>query len=249
MKKEKITITASLAAEKKQDMPNILLLKKDSAKERKVQTSNENKTNTFILKKKFMIVDNIKDNIFSLNQNNNKVLEVIKISKSIAKKPILKNISLKLEPGKIVGLLGPNGSGKTTLFNLIIGKIFPDEGRITQKVVGLAYAAWDNKDTSVKSTIDFGKYNEDKIVSGIKGMGALLNTGQGSWAIQVDAIKYGDVEITDLYEDPIRAEIDTTTHTIQLPGAIFDKYVLEVMKSKIDGFSFTQKTVNGHTVL
>ncbi len=131
MKKEKITITASLAAEKKQDMPNILLLKKDSAKERKVQTSNENKTNTFILKKKFMIVDNIKDNVFSLNQNNNKVLEVIKISKSIAKKPILKNISLKLEPGKIVGLLGPNGSGKTTLFNLIIGKIFPDEGRIT----------------------------------------------------------------------------------------------------------------------
>lgn len=131
MKKEKMTITASLAAEKKQDMPNILLLKKDSAKERKVQTSNENKTNTFILKKKFMIVDNIKDNVFSLNQNNNKVLEVIKISKSIAKKPILKNISLKLEPGKIVGLLGPNGSGKTTLFNLIIGKIFPDEGRIT----------------------------------------------------------------------------------------------------------------------
>jgi len=131
MKKEKITITASLAAEKKQDMPNILLLKKDSAKERKVQTSTENKTNTFILKKKFMIVDNIKDNVFSLNQNNNKVLEVIKISKSIAKKPILKNISLKLEPGKIVGLLGPNGSGKTTLFNLIIGKIFPDEGRIT----------------------------------------------------------------------------------------------------------------------
>ena len=131
MKKEKITITASLAAEKKQDMPNILLLKKDSAKERKVLTSNENKTNTFILKKKFMIVDNIKDNVFSLNQNNNKVLEVIKISKSIAKKPILKNISLKLEPGKIVGLLGPNGSGKTTLFNLIIGKIFPDEGRIT----------------------------------------------------------------------------------------------------------------------
>ena len=98
MKKEKITITASLAAEKKQDMPNILLLKKDSAKERKVHTSTENKTNTFILKKKFMIVDNIKDNVFSLNQNNNKVLEVIKISKQIAKKPILKNISLKLEP-------------------------------------------------------------------------------------------------------------------------------------------------------
>ena len=57
-------------------------------------------------------------------------MEVKKIFKSIAKKPILKNISLRLEPGKIIGLLGPNGSGKTTLFNLIIGKIFPDEGDI-----------------------------------------------------------------------------------------------------------------------
>jgi lipopolysaccharide export system ATP-binding protein len=61
----------------------------------------------------------------------NKILEVKKISKSLGKKPILKNISLTLEPGKIVGLLGPNGSGKTTLFNLIIGKIFPDQGTIT----------------------------------------------------------------------------------------------------------------------
>lgn len=133
MKKEKIIITASVAAEKKENIPEILLLKKDSAKETEVQISTANKTNTFILKKKFMIVDSIKDkdNVFSLNQNNNKVLEVIKVSKSITKKPILKNISLKLEPGTIVGLLGPNGSGKTTLFNLIIGKIFPDEGKIT----------------------------------------------------------------------------------------------------------------------
>ncbi len=48
----------------------------------------------------------------------------------MAKNQFLKNISLNLEPGKIVGLLGPNGSGKTTLFNLIIGKIFPDQGSI-----------------------------------------------------------------------------------------------------------------------
>ncbi|KFX72112.1 MAG: hypothetical protein FF85_03090 [alpha proteobacterium QL1] len=59
-----------------------------------------------------------------------KLLEVRKVSKSLGKKPILKNISLTLQPGKIVGLLGPNGSGKTTLFNLIIGKIFPDQGSI-----------------------------------------------------------------------------------------------------------------------
>ena len=71
-----------------------------------------------------------KDNIFNLKKNTSKLLQVKKVSKSLGKRPILKNISLTLEPGKIVGLLGPNGSGKTTLFNLIIGKIFPDAGDI-----------------------------------------------------------------------------------------------------------------------
>ena len=129
MKKEKFTIKAVVVSEKKISQ-NILLLKKEFAQEKEIQITTEKKNNTLILKKK-LIVENKKNNIFSINPNNNyKTLEVKKIFKSIAKKPILKNISLRLEPGKIIGLLGPNGSGKTTLFNLIIGKIFPDEGDI-----------------------------------------------------------------------------------------------------------------------
>ena len=130
MKKEKFTIKAVVVSEKEEILQNILLLKKEFAQEKEIQITTEKKNNTLILKKK-LIVENKKNNIFSINPNNNyKTLEVKKIFKSIAKKPILKNISLRLEPGKIIGLLGPNGSGKTTLFNLIIGKIFPDEGDI-----------------------------------------------------------------------------------------------------------------------
>ena len=42
----------------------------------------------------------------------------------------LKNVSLDIPAGKIVGLLGPNGSGKTTLIKLINGLLQPDQGRV-----------------------------------------------------------------------------------------------------------------------
>lgn len=39
-------------------------------------------------------------------------------------------VSLKIDHGEAIGIVGPNGSGKTTLFNLISGVYTPDEGRI-----------------------------------------------------------------------------------------------------------------------
>ncbi len=43
----------------------------------------------------------------------------------------LRNVSLSISAGQIVGLIGPNGAGKTTLLNLIAGLIFPIQGRVT----------------------------------------------------------------------------------------------------------------------
>jgi lipopolysaccharide export system ATP-binding protein len=97
----------------------------------------KNKDELLLLKPQFRVVESQtelkqlkKENIFNIKSKKNQSLQIKKISKSLGGRLILKNISLKLEPGKIVGLLGPNGSGKTTLFNLIIGKIFPDQGEI-----------------------------------------------------------------------------------------------------------------------
>ena len=52
------------------------------------------------------------------------------LTKTYDKTTALDHISLSVENGKIVGLLGPNGSGKTTLIKLLTGLLTPDEGQI-----------------------------------------------------------------------------------------------------------------------
>jgi len=42
----------------------------------------------------------------------------------------LKNVSLRIEEGQYIGLIGPNGSGKTTLLKLMLGLIQPDRGTV-----------------------------------------------------------------------------------------------------------------------
>ena len=57
-------------------------------------------------------------------------LIVNKISKSFDNKPIVRDLSLNIKRGEIVGLLGPNGAGKTTTFYMIVGLVKPDTGSI-----------------------------------------------------------------------------------------------------------------------
>ena len=52
------------------------------------------------------------------------------ISKSFGKLEVLQNISLNLEMGQSVAILGPNGSGKTTLIKSLLGMVIPDSGQI-----------------------------------------------------------------------------------------------------------------------
>jgi ABC-2 type transport system ATP-binding protein len=49
------------------------------------------------------------------------ILQLHNLNKSYASFPALKNVDLELEPGRIMGVLGPNGSGKTTLIKIVAG--------------------------------------------------------------------------------------------------------------------------------
>ena len=58
------------------------------------------------------------------------ILECKALSKSFGAKQALDTVDLTIEPGRIVGLLGPNGSGKTTLIKLANGLLTPTAGDI-----------------------------------------------------------------------------------------------------------------------
>ncbi len=60
----------------------------------------------------------------------NPILECRNLTKCYDNKIALNKITLSLERGKIIGLLGPNGSGKTTLIKLLNGLLVPTEGSI-----------------------------------------------------------------------------------------------------------------------
>ena len=53
-----------------------------------------------------------------------------KVSISFGKRQILDDVSFKVNPGEILGLLGPKGAGKSTIFNILTGLIKPDYGKI-----------------------------------------------------------------------------------------------------------------------
>lgn len=112
------------------------------------------------------------------------ILECNDLYKNYGPKAALKNVNLTIEPGQIVGLLGPNGSGKTTLIKLINGLLQPSSGTIkvngqkpgmeTKAVVSYLsdknyLSSWMKVADIVKMFNDFYQdFNQDKALSMLK---------------------------------------------------------------------------------
>ena len=64
------------------------------------------------------------------DRNQSQCLSVNNLTSRVHKREIVRDVSLEVYPGEIVGLLGPNGAGKSTLFNTISGLKFPTRGNV-----------------------------------------------------------------------------------------------------------------------
>ena len=110
-------------------------------------------------------------------------LRIQNIKKSYKNKDVVKDISLEISSGEIIGLLGPNGAGKTTSFYMIVGLIQPEHGSIlvdntdiTKKPIhvrsqlGLAYLPQEPSifrkmtvEENIISILELRKLNKDDI--------------------------------------------------------------------------------------
>ena len=59
-----------------------------------------------------------------------RILSATNLRKRYGKKTVVRDISLEIKRGEVVGLLGPNGAGKTTCFYMIVGLVGADAGNI-----------------------------------------------------------------------------------------------------------------------
>ncbi|MFW5949553.1 MAG: ATP-binding cassette domain-containing protein, partial [Halolamina sp.] len=58
------------------------------------------------------------------------VVDARDVTFAFGDRPVVQDVSLAIEEGEFLGLVGPNGSGKTTLLELLIGLRRPDEGSV-----------------------------------------------------------------------------------------------------------------------
>ena len=66
----------------------------------------------------------------NLQKHQTNVLEVKNLKKIYGPRTVVKDVSLSIKSGEVVGLLGPNGAGKTTTFYMIVGLVAANGGRI-----------------------------------------------------------------------------------------------------------------------
>ena len=65
------------------------------------------------------------------------VLDVQNLKKGYQGRSVVRDVSLTVKTGEVVGLLGPNGAGKTTCFYMIVGLVPADGGSIELDVMDL----------------------------------------------------------------------------------------------------------------
>ena len=78
----------------------------------------------------------------------NMILNVEHLSHGFGDRAIYDDVSFRLLKGEHIGLIGANGEGKSTFFNIITGKLMPDEGKIEWAKSNASQKSWNRTEQS-----------------------------------------------------------------------------------------------------
>ncbi len=67
----------------------------------------------------------------------NAILDIVGLSKRFARRTVVKDVTLQVQSGEVLGVIGSNGSGKSTLIKMIAGLLRPDNGLMVLTIDGV----------------------------------------------------------------------------------------------------------------
>ena len=152
-----------------------------------------------------------------------------RISKQYGRQVLFVEASFQLNPGELVGLVGPNGSGKTTLFRMIVREESPDEGEVSvPKRLTIGYFRQDVEEMSGRSVLD-------ETIAGCGRVGALHHELEALQHAMSDPDDGGDLDVVLARFGEVQEEYD------HLGG-----YALEAQSREVlHGLGFDDERIDG----
>jgi len=152
------------------------------------------------------------------------LLELKNVTKRFGGLVAVNQVSLEIDKGEFVGIVGPNGSGKTTLFNVINGVFFPEEGTVSFEGRDITrLPPFKRAPLGIGRTFQIPRPFASATVRENIAVGAMFGT-QGR-SLNVD----GSLQIAD----QIIERVDLTSHRDKPAGALtpVEKKLMEIARS------------------
>ncbi|MBM3900781.1 MAG: LPS export ABC transporter ATP-binding protein [Verrucomicrobia bacterium] len=154
----------------------------------------------------------------------NRLLTVEGLAKAYKGRRVVNGVSIHVDAGEIVALLGPNGAGKTTSFNMIVGAVKPDAGKVSFEEADVTRLPM-----HLRARKGIGYLTQEPSVfrklTVEQNLLAILETCEGSREERVTRLKYllDELDLTPLAK----------SHAYQLSGG--EKRRLEITRALVTG--------------
>lgn len=170
------------------------------------------------------------------------MIDIRNIAKKFGKLQVLKDVSIQLQQGECIALIGPNGCGKTTLIKTVLGMVVPDSGTILVNNQSIRHNVTYRNNIGYMPQI--GRYPESMTVGQLIEMIQSLRNYPG----KVDTELLEAYHLTALYDKKMHTLSGGTTQKVSAtlaflfnpdilildePTAGLDPLAAEILKEKI----------------